>query len=470
MSITERISEYLHQHREEILRDLGALCAIPSVRGEAQPGAPVGVECNRCLETAAQLFRDNGFEAKVFNDSAYALAWYGEGEKTLGVFGHLDVVPVNARDWTMTAPFEMVEKDGFLYCRGVGDNKSSTIASLYVLRALRDLNIPVKNRFVIFMGGAEETDMTCIKNFAEEQPMPNVSLVPDGGYPTSLGESTILQMDIVSSRAFDDVLALEGGTAYNIVLPEVKCVLKNKSGAAGYLAAAGAEWLSFEEKDDVIELTAKGLAVHAGSAPTGDSALRRLSALLADCEALTANDRGLFACMARALSDAYGSEMGIDYEDPNFGRLTAGNGIVALENGCPMFTIDIRQGVLLPTEEAKRRIAEKLADGEFTARVFSDSPGFVIDADSPLTHAVMDAYREISGDYESMPHYVKGGTYARSLKNAYSIGICYGGGEGPALPQGHGGAHQPDERMSIEGYFTGVSMLAAMMLALDEKL
>ena len=135
-----------------------------------------------------------------------------------------------------------------------------------------------------------------------------------------------------------------------------------------------------------------------------------------------------------------------------------------------MFTIDIRQGVLLPTEEAKRRIAEKLADGEFTARVFSDSPGFVIDADSPLTHAVMDAYREISGDYESMPHYVKGGTSARNLKNAYSIGICYGGGEGPALPQGHGGAHQPDERMSIEGYFTGVSMLAAMMLALDEKL
>ena len=36
----------------------------------------------------------------------------------------------------------MLEKDGVLYGRGVSDNKSGVLAGLYILRALRDLEIP----------------------------------------------------------------------------------------------------------------------------------------------------------------------------------------------------------------------------------------------------------------------------------------------------------------------------------------
>ena len=67
---------------------------------------------------------------------------------------------------------------------------------------------------------------------------------------------------------------------------------------------------------------------------------------------------------------------------------------------------------------------------------------------------------------------MSGGTYARRLKNAFSVGtfIIKSDRETPVLkmPEGHGGAHQCDEMIDIEGFFEALRVIIHYVLACDE--
>jgi acetylornithine deacetylase/succinyl-diaminopimelate desuccinylase-like protein len=61
--------------------------------------------------------------------------YHGKGtRKPLLLLAHLDVVAALRSDWT-TDPFKLVEKDGYYYARGSGDDKA--MASIFVANMLR---------------------------------------------------------------------------------------------------------------------------------------------------------------------------------------------------------------------------------------------------------------------------------------------------------------------------------------------
>ena len=83
-------------------------------------------------EAMAKRFRDAGFaESDIFiggpNDRKENLVVRLRStgaKKPVLLMGHLDVVEANREDWT-TNPFQLVEKDGYFYARGVEDMKAS---------------------------------------------------------------------------------------------------------------------------------------------------------------------------------------------------------------------------------------------------------------------------------------------------------------------------------------------------------
>ena len=56
----ERLDELFDRYKQDMLLDLCALCAIPSVHGPAEPGAPFGRENRRALDFMLRRAADFG--------------------------------------------------------------------------------------------------------------------------------------------------------------------------------------------------------------------------------------------------------------------------------------------------------------------------------------------------------------------------------------------------------------------------
>jgi acetylornithine deacetylase/succinyl-diaminopimelate desuccinylase-like protein len=86
------------------------------------------------------------------------MVWKGSGTRpAMAITGHMDVVEANPRDW-QRPPFTAVEEGGFLFGRGVGDNKfdvSMVVATLLALKA--EGFVPARD-IHLFLSGDEETD------------------------------------------------------------------------------------------------------------------------------------------------------------------------------------------------------------------------------------------------------------------------------------------------------------------------
>lgn len=129
------------KYRDDILRDLAKLIAVPSVCTHPLPGKPFGEAPAQALECILSMAKNMGFETENTDNYAGAV-YYGTGTEYVDVLTHVDVVP--AGDGWDTDPFQMVIKDGMAYGRGVSDDKGAAIVALYCLKALKDAGIPGK--------------------------------------------------------------------------------------------------------------------------------------------------------------------------------------------------------------------------------------------------------------------------------------------------------------------------------------
>jgi succinyl-diaminopimelate desuccinylase len=75
----------------------------------------------------------------------------------LWIVTHLDVVPPGEESlWTLAKPFEPTIKDGRIYGRGSEDNMQSMMASIFAVKALRDLDIRPKRTVALTFVADEE--------------------------------------------------------------------------------------------------------------------------------------------------------------------------------------------------------------------------------------------------------------------------------------------------------------------------
>ena len=87
--------------------------------------------------------------------------------------------------------------------------------------------------------------------------------------------------------------------------------------------------------------------------------------------------------------------------------------------------------------------------------------------ESEVTKMLESVYNEITGKEEPLC-YLGGGTYARHLKNAFSIGTEEGRPNGFEMPEGHGGPHQCDEMIDIDGFFEAVRIIMHFVLEYEK--
>ena len=128
--VIENIKKYLDENKANIVADIKDLVKVPSVSEDL----PKVKECLRLLISKAEKM---GFNAHSVLDDSIGIIEMGEGTETIGVLTHIDVVPVDDPEKWNTEPFDVVEKDGVLFGRGVLDDKGCIVSSLYAMQALK---------------------------------------------------------------------------------------------------------------------------------------------------------------------------------------------------------------------------------------------------------------------------------------------------------------------------------------------
>ncbi len=462
-----QIKEWLKNNRDWIVEEWIKLVEIPSIQSEPKEGAPFGEACAKALSAAAELFAKKGFETKIY-DGGYALASCGNGDRTIGLFSHSDVVPVG-EDWVYTEPFSPIVKNNTLIGRGAEDNKSGIMASLCVMLMTREPDFPVRCRLQAFIGSNEETGMADIKAFVKEQPMPEVSFVPDAGFPCSIGEKGIFHYWATAKDKLNDILDFSGGLAFNVILDfvTVKIAYNTKLEQELLDKIADNEAYKLTKEEEKLVLTVKGVSQHASTPGGSVNAAYLAASVLEQCENLNTLDRTYMAAVAKLTKSGFGEGIDLVHEDSKFGKLTMANGMVKVENGYLKISFDTRYGSEISGDEVEARTIDEMDKLGFDVEISKNSPGFYIPEESPVAQMLKNVYNEITGK-SAKPILMGGGTYARHLKNAFSVGTEEGCPNGLEMPAGHGGAHQCDEKIDIDGFFEAVRILMHFVLQYDE--
>ncbi|MBR6796793.1 MAG: hypothetical protein IKM53_05530 [Clostridia bacterium] len=92
VAVLAQLDAFLDKTRQEYIKDLGALIAIPSVGAEAEGKYVFGKESAAALEKAIEIGDSYGFKTKNHEYYCASIA-YGDKEEEMGIVAHLDVVP-----------------------------------------------------------------------------------------------------------------------------------------------------------------------------------------------------------------------------------------------------------------------------------------------------------------------------------------------------------------------------------------
>lgn len=139
-----RFEEFVESNWGRIFGELSQLIGIPSVSAKNQ-------SISECANFLKSLLESYGFFVRFLESPTGRPAVYAEkkgGPASILLYNHYDVQPPEPLEEWETDPFQLVERDGLLFGRGVSDNKGEIIARLAAVdcveKVLGELPVTVK--------------------------------------------------------------------------------------------------------------------------------------------------------------------------------------------------------------------------------------------------------------------------------------------------------------------------------------
>lgn len=453
----ERIDQFVQAQRENILRDIGRLVAVPSVEGPAAPGAPFGPGPRAALDEALAIADELGLTP---GEGEGHIGWAdvpgAEKEKYLATITHLDVVP-QGNGWDAD-PFTLRVRDGWLLGRGVADDKGPSVLCLYALKFLKDEAGPLRYPVRALLGCNEETNMQDVAWYNAHEKPPVFCFTPDAEFPLCNGEKGQFEADLLSPVLNGDILDFEGGVARNAVPDRASALIR-----AELAALPAAEGITLEQEADGVRVRGWGKSGHAAM-PQGT-----VNAIGLVVDYLLANGIGneaerAFLQLLHKLHSAWdGTGLGIQADDGLFDPLTVVGGVICMENGALRQTVDCRFPTSTNGEVLEAALRKAAGDAGTVCMDHVNEP-FYIGVDAAPIQALMAAYCQVTGE-EARPFTMGGGTYARHFPLAVSFGPE---DQNAVLPDFAGPMHGANEGANFEHLLAALKIYILALLKLEE--
>lgn len=444
--------------KQEIVEKVRECVRIRSVEDTPKGNMPFGEGVHRALMYALNLSEDLGF--KVANlENMVGYAEYGTGKEMVAVLGHLDVVPEG--DGWIYPPFDAEIHDGNIYGRGVLDDKGVTIGSLFALKAIKDLSIPLSKRVRIIFGTNEETGSKCVKHYAQNDEIPVAGFTPDAQYPIINGEKGIVNCTFRKTLENSNgmrLVRIKGGTAPNVVPSYAEAVIDCDENTRHKISKMLREYKGLEFEDgSYITVKAHGVSAHGSTPELGINAIALLIEFLSNLN--FQGDVKDFLCFMNSAigKETNGKELGIFIKDEVSGNLTVNFGTIDGKEDVIEFKLNIRYPVTKKYDDFMGTLLNTMEQAGIEATNINHKESLYIHPEADLIKKLQKVYCEKTGK-EAHLLSIGGGTYAKSLKNIVAFGPIFEGE--PDLD------HKPNEYMSINGLIKNIQIIAAAMCEL----
>jgi|AntDeeMinimDraft_5_1070356.scaffolds.fasta_scaffold14797_2 succinyl-diaminopimelate desuccinylase len=471
----QNLKKKVDSYKDDIINSLQEIVQVKSVETQAQEGMPFGEGVDKSLRRFLELADDLGLKTKYFDGYAGHVE-IGEGEETLGILCHLDVVP-EGTGWTYP-PYEAEIHDNKMYGRGTIDDKGPAVASLYALKAIEDSDINLNKRVRLILGTDEESGWEGLEYYFKKESKPEMAFSPDAQYPVIHAEKGILIFDLnYEFESYEEnyldknnykyeVLSLKGGNAPNMVPDNCELLIKTDYGKALEKNLA-----DFKNKTDYdiklnkegknkYKLISGGVSAHGSMPEKGKNAISRLIAFLAELDKLNIQEFVDFYNNKIGL-DYYGERIGCNLEDEVSGNLIFNVGQINFTENLIKTTVNIRYPVTKNKNEVLDGIKNEVGQYDVYLEMKNHQEPLYVKKDDPLVQNLMEVYRKVTGDNDSEPIAIGGGTYARAVPKGVAFGALFPGEEELA--------HQKDEYIDIENLHKNALIIASAIKALTAE-
>ncbi|MGG5461797.1 dipeptidase PepV [Clostridium sp. B9] len=445
MDLNNRIDEM----KDELIQSVQEIIRIKSVESEAKEGMPFGEGVSKSLACALEIADRLGFKT-VNLDGHVGYAEFGEGEDYVAALGHLDVVP-EGDGWEFPAYGAEIH-DGKIYGRGTTDDKGPIMASLYGLKAIKDLNLPLSKRVRIIFGTNEETGSKDIEYYLEHEKAPVAGFTPDADFPIINGEKGITIFDLVKefeSKQDGDIVveSIKGGVASNVVasLCETKLKAKDALNVCKIIKEnAEKNNIKAEVTSNEHEICLKvfGVSAHGSTPEKGVNAIMQSIKLLSMLNLQNGEMKEFIEFLNKNIGeDVYGEKFGIFLEDKASGKLSFNVGVIDLnENRC-ILTVNLRYPVTSSLEEMMTPFNKRIEGTSIRIENFEHQKPLYFSPEHSLIRVLQSVYKEVTGEEAELMS-IGGGTYAKEMPNIVAFG--------PIFPDEPDVIHKPNEYIKID--------------------
>ncbi|MDD6042613.1 MAG: dipeptidase PepV [Eubacteriaceae bacterium] len=434
--------EEIRKNMPILAEDISALCKINSVEGEPQPGMPFGEGPAKALNAMLEIGEKMGFKTTNYGNIVGEIE-YGDGEEMLGILGHVDVVPAG-EGWDKD-PWGGEISDGTIWGRGTLDDKGPMLTCLYALKILKDLDVKLDKRVRLIIGTNEETDWKCMDYYLNEvkPELPTYAFSPDSHFPVTYAEMGMLQFRL--TRKLSEKIRISGGNAFNSVPSKATVVLPAAMEAEvekAISASSSCHDYEYSVEGDELTLTTNGVGAHAAYLGEGKNAISYMMELLGTLPIEGELKEIVDFYNERFGTLLYGEKLGIACSDEDCGPLTLNIGKLYTEEGKLVIELDSRIPVSYPVADIEKKVINIFADTEYEYSVASVADPLYVPKDSKLVETLMESYRKITGDVDSVPRSSGGATYSRTIDNCVAFGCL--------LPEQIDTMHQANECLELK--------------------
>jgi acetylornithine deacetylase/succinyl-diaminopimelate desuccinylase-like protein len=170
MGADTSVLNWLDSHHSDLVRDLAALVAIPSISTDGEHQKEVEQTAELTCEQMRRAGLQNVSLLRTSGSNPYAYGeWLGAaGKPTVFLYAHHDVQPTNYLEQWQSPPWTLTPRAGRFYGRGAADDKGAITAQLAAiaswLQTKRELPVNVK----MVVEGEEEIGSQNLLGFFQE--------------------------------------------------------------------------------------------------------------------------------------------------------------------------------------------------------------------------------------------------------------------------------------------------------------